>query len=265
MSIPFPVPTGSKAYEKALDVFGKILSVAPKGISRIYKDWVKPSADARKIKLMEKAKAEAELIRAEAKIELNERAKARLHEKENQQQENLEEIVFISAEKLSGKVSDSEVDEDWISRFSDIAQNISRTELKTLWAQILAGEIKEPGTFSLRTLELIKNITSEEAKIFLNACKLADSEGRILLGPEGISHPKFGLQYFHVLMLQEAGLILSGGQGGTIALNVKLEKEKPYQIIYDKKIIELRAKESFEYPFYFYSLSRTGIEISTLI
>ena len=85
---------------------------------------------------------------------------------------------------------DRTVDEDWLFRWRDAAGTVSSEELQNLWGRALAGEIKSPGSCSLRTLELLKNISHEEAlKIAklapfkLGCChiirdkKLLDSEG----------------------------------------------------------------------------------------
>ena len=55
------------------------------------------------------------------------------------------------------------VDDDWLFRWRDAASTVSSEELQTLWGQVLAGEIKSPGSFSLRTLEFLKNLSHEEA------------------------------------------------------------------------------------------------------
>jgi hypothetical protein len=55
------------------------------------------------------------------------------------------------------------VDEDWLFRWRDYAGAVSVEELQTLWGRLLAGEIKAPGTFSLRTLEFLRNLSSDEA------------------------------------------------------------------------------------------------------
>ena len=86
---------------------------------------------------------------------------------------------------------DRTVDEDWLFRWRDAACTVSSEELQTLWGRVLAGEIKSPGSFSLRTLEFLKNISHKEALeiaklapfvlgndcIFKNEEKLLDSEG----------------------------------------------------------------------------------------
>ena len=55
------------------------------------------------------------------------------------------------------------VDDDWLFRWRDAASVVSAEELQTLWGRVLAGEIKSPGSFSLRTLEFLKNLSHEEA------------------------------------------------------------------------------------------------------
>ena len=87
------------------------------------------------------------------------------------------------------------VDDDWLFRWRDAASTVSSEELQLLWGRMVAGEIKSPGSFSLRTLEFLKNLSHEEALqiaklspfvidnevIFLGNKKLLDSEGITLL------------------------------------------------------------------------------------
>ena len=39
-------------------------------------------------------------------------------------------------------------------------------EMQLIWAQLLAGEVAEPGTFSLRTLQLVRNLQESDARLF---------------------------------------------------------------------------------------------------
>mgnify|MGYP004460220923 CR=1 FL=1 len=66
---------------------------------------------------------------------------------------------------------------DWLMRFFDAVGNISDKDLQQLWAKVLAGEIAEPKTCSLRTLDMIRNMSSEEAEIFSNLCKYVMQSG----------------------------------------------------------------------------------------
>ena len=62
--------------------------------------------------------------------------------------------AFLSAETdLAGDAQEPPnrmVDDDWLLRWRDSAGRVSSEELQTLWGRVLAGEIKSPGTFSLR-------------------------------------------------------------------------------------------------------------------
>ena len=53
-------------------------------------------------------------------------------------------------------VADKSVDIDWISRLFNIVEDIGNEEMQYIWGKILAGEIKNPGKFSLRTLDTIR-------------------------------------------------------------------------------------------------------------
>lgn len=66
---------------------------------------------------------------------------------------------------------------DWLMRFFDAVGNISDKDLQQLWAKVLAGEIAEPKTCSLRTLDMIRNMSSEEAEIFSHLCKYVMRSG----------------------------------------------------------------------------------------
>lgn len=55
---------------------------------------------------------------------------------------------------------------DWLMRFFDAVGNISDEELQQLWGKVLASEITKPKACSLRTLDMIRNMSPEEAKTF---------------------------------------------------------------------------------------------------
>lgn len=59
-----------------------------------------------------------------------------------------------------------DIDFDWIMRFFDAVGNISNEELQKLWGKVLAGEIRHSGTCSLRTMDIVRNLSQNEAKIF---------------------------------------------------------------------------------------------------
>jgi len=81
-------------------------------------------------------------------------------------------IVKYAANELEGLVDIPNHDPDpvWTSHWVDGAQDVdvSSEELQKLWGRILAGEVKSPGQTSLRTLTILRSMTQQEAKDFLN-------------------------------------------------------------------------------------------------
>lgn len=63
-------------------------------------------------------------------------------------------------------------DFDWFLRFFESASNVSNEDMQKLWATILAGEVTNPGSFSLRTLDTVYNMSQNEAMIFLEATRI---------------------------------------------------------------------------------------------
>jgi hypothetical protein len=103
------------------------------------------------------------------------RTNLRLEYQERKRQSNLESITSIAAAELSDEtdVPDEKPDEDWTSRFFNSAQDVSSEQMQELWGQILAGEITKPGSYSLKTLDFVRNLTKDDASILERVSKFA--------------------------------------------------------------------------------------------
>lgn len=71
--------------------------------------------------------------------------------------------ILLAKPEINGE----SVKPDWAARFFDNVKYCSDDEVKNMWANILAGEIKNPGKYSYRTLDFLKNITKEEAQTII--------------------------------------------------------------------------------------------------
>ncbi|MDO5765393.1 MAG: DUF2806 domain-containing protein [Elusimicrobiales bacterium] len=114
----------------------------------------------------------------------------------------------------SGVSISQEFDFDWLIRFFEAAGNIRNEDMQRLWARVLAGEMKKSGSFSLRTVETLRNLTAREALIFQNAMSLVleETDGtRFLFCDTDLAdasvNEKYGLGMGDILMLEENGLI----------------------------------------------------------
>ena len=79
---------------------------------------------------------------------------------------NVRKALLNAATALGGdeqEPPDRRVDNDWLLRWRESAGRVSSEKLQDLWGRVLAGEVKSPGSFSLRTLAFLRTLSQEEA------------------------------------------------------------------------------------------------------
>jgi len=94
-------------------------------------------------------------------------ARGNITAQEVHKQFRLNKVAALAEEKLSSEddsnISDEPIDLNWFNSFRSYVENSSNEGLEEVWASILAGETKEPGTYSLRTFSFISHLTKDEA------------------------------------------------------------------------------------------------------
>lgn len=111
-----------------------------------------------------------------------------------------------------------EIDEDWLEMFARIAATKSNKDVQLFLSKILAGEIRNPGSFGPRTIQTLSVLDKHTAEIFLNFCKISFDQpqlGRDMtclitqpFGKPGTNALReFGLSYSNLTLLQDEGLI----------------------------------------------------------
>ena len=86
----------------------------------------------------------------------------------SREEKNIGKVIsYANAECVDDNKSEADAfDEDWFARFINITKDIRSENLQIIWGKILAKEINKHGSVSLRTLDVLKNISSEEAGVF---------------------------------------------------------------------------------------------------
>ena len=124
---------------------------------------------------------------------------------------NVRSVVEDAADQLGDdQVADHEPDDDWTARFFDDVQDVSSEDMRKIWARILAGEVKDPGRTSLRTLETLRNMTKRDAEVFQHFCAYVMNSEFVFHQREsyGGGPPLYeALSLTNLLQLQEWGLI----------------------------------------------------------
>lgn len=154
-----------RAAEKLVDTVRHVIDLAA-GPERIRAKIV-AEAEGEATAMVALAEARSKVTGIEA------RTVARLEKLEIRRQENIEGIVRKAADALPPpeQVSEQPVDVDWISRFFQECQDISHDQMQQVWARILAAEVARPGSFSRRTLGIVRDLTKDEAELFVKLCR----------------------------------------------------------------------------------------------
>ena len=259
----------------------KLIEVISAGMGKLYEPTAtrkKADAEAYAVKAMSAAESEAAIIKAEAQAlahvrqleilangdaELIQRARLRVLTREVEGQCNVEAIAEQALEHLPASVSEAPVLDDWRRKFFLEAENVCDADLQLLWGKILAGETASPGSYSIRTLGILKSVSRSEAEMFRTFCGLASDQGHVVnMGDSKLK--EFGLDYGSLLTLRDAGLLhendnlhrhfrdLSDSVDSTIEINNGI-------------IIELSAPNLRRMQIPCYPLTQAGRELRNLI
>lgn len=195
--------------------------------------------------------------------ELMKRAHQRMTYQELVKQNNIESVIGMACQNIGNdeKVTDEPVDEDWILRFFNSVQDVSSAEMQRIWAGILAGEIRRPSSFSLRTLETLHNISKDEAELFQRIHKYIIKNGKRRYIPnEDVLLQNAGINYSDIVRLEESGLINADSN-----LAIQHEEVHHASLAHNSKyVVFATAKNKFYLKVRVFLLTRVGCEIESL-
>lgn len=78
---------------------------------------------------------------------------------------NALKIAIEQLEKEQEPITEEPINQDWLNEWGEHAGFVSDESMQQLWGNILAGEIKKPGTFSLRTMQFLRTLLKTEAEL----------------------------------------------------------------------------------------------------
>lgn len=231
----------------------KLIDVMSDGISAIALPW--------QIKRIENAKDKARLASSAIdreiafKDELARQITGNLVKgRDLRELNNINDILGFSIEMLQEKkeVSDEPVDPDWSARFFDYAKNCSDDTVKYIWSQILAGEIENPGTYSLRTLDMLRNLSKQEAEMIVNYAHRAID----------CWFATCSMPIFDVTVLGDIGFI----NDTDLFKKIELEADHPKIVHQDKDwVLIVSSKVNTQTSYQCKALSQAGREILSLV
>lgn len=203
MAADFQPPTATALH--------RLVEVCERGLGVAARLWLQRPAQSDAIQRQRDAQelaavGRAPLIQAENSLpSLVQRANRRVMYQEARRQMNLEDILD-EARRCVGSLpqsSDRAVTDDWIDRFFAIAQDVSYPPMKKLWGRVLAGEVRRPGSFSMRCLEVVRSLTQLEADALGKIAPFVVNGEAVLQAPDLGGLLQMG--EFHALM--DAGVV----------------------------------------------------------
>jgi hypothetical protein len=245
----------------------ELVKVVSNGIGTLYEPRrirKKAEAEAKALEITERSKTNAEIERRERLSESDIRIQNRLMAQERIRQKNIDDVVDIAANQLKGEkeVPKDKISVDWATRFFNTIQDISDEEMKLIWGKLLAGEIKSPGSYSLRTLELLKNLSSDEAMLFSEVSNLALRRvNEVLIIRRDNINEEYGFTFDNILALTDAGLIKP-------ILNTAMvlgptTEEGDFILEFGKYVVKAVIKDKITIPSYIYT--NAGVQIFKFI
>lgn len=199
--------------------------------------------------------------------ELYERTCSRLLHQEMKKQENIENIVNSAKDILEKEqedtISTKDVNDDWLMRFFNSVQDISDKKMQLLWGKILAGEVKQPNSFSLRSLDAMTKMSKDEANLFerLSPYVINFGGAYVIINNDDLNE-KYSIAYGQVLMLDECGILDSSAM---MSLNLEISEKKDCKIAYNSQLLIASAKDERKIHVQIFKLTRSGIELLNIV
>ncbi len=145
---------------------------------------------------------------------------------------NLDRVTKLAADQIAESQQETdipasdnqkEISDDWLNTFEKEASQKSTADMQSMFAKVLAGEIRRPETFSIKSVKLLGEMDANTAKLFVRLCSLSlalviktpadehivDVRVASLSGNASTnSLQKYGLGFSQLNVLHEYGLII---------------------------------------------------------
>lgn len=144
----------------------------------------------------------------------------------------------------------------------DNVGDFTQEYVNDLWAKILEREMKYPNTVSLRTMEVLRNMTKSEGEAFVKICKyvITVGETRYVLGMDySICETDEDLIWNNLFTSMEAGLI---NLQSDLQFTFKSYEDNTILLEYQNKKIYVKMHDNIkEIPIHIFLLTQAGTEL----
>ncbi|WP_213865660.1 DUF2806 domain-containing protein [Vibrio crassostreae] len=190
--------------------------------------------EPRKIKKLAKANAEADKIKLLAQLELSDieqRAMQRVITQEAKKQQNIESITAQAIQELPDDSNTEALEEDWVAHFFSKCENVSDSEMQSLWSKLLSNEANKPGTFSKRTVDFVASMDKKDAKMFTDLCQFVWFHGNcipLIFDVNADVYNEVGVNFSNLKHLDAIGLISFEPTAGYVRRKLRQDERFHY-------------------------------------
>lgn len=210
------------------------------------------------------------------------------------EQVNLDMVSAIAADELKQTTnainqqidggSEKTINDDWLNHFEKEASQKNTQEMQSLFGRILAGEIRKPDSYSIKTVKILGELDPTAARLFKKLCSvcvvLEIPDGsqvfdiRVLsLGGNAASNAlsKYDLSFDQLNILHEYGLIIADYNSQcdyqSCVVNKSNQVDLPFlhQRRYWALLPSSERAENKEYRLSGVALSRAGRELFRIV
>jgi hypothetical protein len=203
---------------------------------------------------------------------LDQRTEDRFLFQQQQEQLRIENTLVYAAEELRSATSvpTERPSDDFVNRFFEYDKGISSEQMQQLWGRLLAKEIMNPGSYSLKTLDIVRNLTKKDAEAFEKIVRISISSSL-----EDVFLPR--LDYYYEWLLKDRGLtegmLLNLADLGliypvsTLGLVLFANNEQIHTFYHGKDAALIVRQESVVHPTTLpvWKFTRAGAELRTLV
>lgn len=255
------VPSSLKALDRLL---GAMVDLP---VAWLNQKKAKIEAQTQSFALVEAAIAQMAASEASGDTHTVQRAVNVLIRKEYRKQINREAVATAMIEELkiggehppSQTDNDGEIDDDWLNVFQRYAEDASTERMQTLWGRVLAGEIRQNGKYSMRTLRFLSEFSQADALNFADFCESAFSD----IAPEKLVKPE-GSDVRTLIYMESAGLI-EGASGLGLSYTFNINDQGIGFIVEKNLALVLKSEPNTKIEINVCVLTPLGQELLTLL
>lgn len=151
------------------------------------------------------------------------------------------------------------IDDDWLNVFERYAEDASTERMQRLWGRVLAGEVRAPGKYSMRTLRFLSEFSQADGLEFSLLCMSSLGD----LVPKSLV--KGGTDDIRKLIYMEAAGLIQGASGLGLISTMTFDDTGRAYIVEQSIAIMFVGHPGTKINFEIFALTPLGQELVTLL